>query len=67
MKMALIAAHRNAGIFPPPASPVPNKPSGFCGRKVPRKEKNMDFFRTQESMKVEVAVLGSASLISLIV
>ena len=46
--------------------PVPNKPYGFCGRKSPRKKK----VYTESSravLKVEVVVLGSPSLISLMV
>ena len=43
------------------SSPVPNKPYGFCGRKAPRKEKG----HIQRCVKVEVVVLGSPSLISL--
>ena len=45
-------------------SPVPNKPSGLCGRKATL---NCSVTELRNCVKVELAVLGSPSLISLVV
>ena len=50
-----------------PRLPVPNKPYGFCGRKSPRKKKKVYTESSGAVLKVEVVVLGSPSLISLMV
>ena len=45
-------------------SPVPNKPCGLCGRKATL---NCSVTELRSCVKVELAVLGSPSLISLVV
>ena len=47
-----------------PGLPVPNKPCGLCGRKATL---NWVWSELRSRVKVEVAVLGSPSLISLTV
>ena len=48
--------------------PVPNKPDGFCGQKDEiNTELELRRPELRNCVKVEVAVLGSASLISLMV
>ena len=47
-----------------PGLPVPNKPYGLCGRKATL---NYRISELRSCVKVEVAVLGSPSIISLMV
>ena len=49
-----------------PRLPVPNKPNDFGGRKAPRKTK-ICLSELNRCVKVEVAVQGFSSLISLVV
>ena len=49
-----------------PGLPVPDKPDGFCGRKATFK-KEATASELRSCVKVEVAVLGYPSLISLMV
>ena len=50
-----------------PGLPVPNSPYGFCGRKVTFTEEHDEIRALELSVKVVVAVLGSPSLIVLMV
>ena len=45
-----------------PGLPVPNKPDGFCGRQATLKQ-NCTELELRSCVKVEVAILGSPSLI----
>ena len=50
-----------------PGLPVPNSPYGLCGRKATLNEQLAHPTELRSCVKVEVAVLGSPSLISLMV